>query len=122
MGRENKMTFEDKILEEVRRSVHESIVTNLTKYNGAMHKACDIAVADHQEAIHGMLSNAIAELIGTTDFKEAINKALKQKMAKVLVGKFGGELESTINKLKADPSTRAKMVLAVDNVINELTN
>jgi len=51
-----------------------------------------------------------------------MKEEMKRKLARVLITQFGGELEKSVNKLKSDPTTRAKITVAIDSVINNLTN
>jgi hypothetical protein len=37
-----------------------------------------------------------------------------------LISQYGGEIEKTVGKLKADPTSRAKMTIAIDSVMNDL--
>ena len=43
--------------------------------------------------------------------------ALNNKLAKVIVARMGGELEKQVNALKANPLTRAKITLAIEQCL-----
>jgi len=45
---------------------------------------------------------------------------LHNKLAKVLISKMSGELEKKVNELKQDPTTRAKITLAINKVMEDV--
>ena len=47
---------------------------------------------------------------------------MKRKLAKVLISQYGGEIEKTVGQLKANPTSRAKITMAIDSVMTDLTN
>ena len=79
------------------------------------------ALSDHKEKLHELAGESVSELINSDEFKDTMKLEMKRKLAKVLISQYGGELEKTVGKLKANPTSRAKMTLAIDNVMNELT-
>lgn len=64
-----------------------------------------------------ILEDAIAKSLNDTAFTDSIKQAVRQSLAKTLVQKFGGELEKQVNALKSDPLTRARIVLALDEIV-----
>ena len=50
-------------------------------------------------------------------FRDALKDALNAKLAKTLISRMGGELEKQVNELKANPATRAKITLAINELI-----
>ncbi len=51
------------------------------------------------------------------EFRALLIAELKQSLAKTLVRRFGGEIEATVNRLKSDPVTRARIVLALEQCV-----
>jgi hypothetical protein len=51
------------------------------------------------------------------EFREQIATQIRHKLASVLVARFGGELEKQVNVLKSDPTTRARITLAIEEII-----
>jgi hypothetical protein len=42
-------------------------------------------------------------------------------LAKVLIQRFGGEMEKQVNVLKSDPTTRARITLAIEEIVKQKT-
>jgi hypothetical protein len=66
-----------------------------------------------------MLEQAVASCVGDPEFVESIRVAVRQSLAKTLVQRFGGELEKQVNALKSDPITRARITLALEEIVKE---
>jgi len=111
--------MEKQILESINEAVSKSITTALTAYNSPLSKLCEEVIAKHRADLFSMLDAEVAELKTTPEFKAAIKDALNHKLAKLMVAKMEGELEKRVNDLRAQPGMRARIVLAVENIIKE---
>lgn len=112
--------MENEILKIIKNSVGKSVQEALTKYNSPFVQMVDNVIRSHKDEIESIVNECVSSLVNSKDFKKEINLALKQKLAKNLVSKFGGELEKSINTLKSNPATRAKIILAIENITEEL--
>lgn len=88
-------------------------------YNNPLDKLMDAAIAEHTPALRKMLSDAIAGCVGDDAFRRAVADEARAKLAKILLQKFGGELEKQVNALKSDPATRARITLAVEEIVKD---
>jgi hypothetical protein len=113
--------FESKILNDVKGAIDQSIKEVLTKYDSPLNLIIREVIETHKDQIKGIIDDNITNLIESSTFKDTIKTELSAKLAKVLVSRFGGELESQVNKLKADPTTRAKITLAINSVVESLS-
>ena len=110
------------LLAQCEKAIEKCIIDSMGSYNSPLNVAVKSALSEHQNKLHAMASKAVSELIGSDDFKDLMQMEIKRKLAKVLLSQFGGEVEKTVAKLKADPTSRAKMTLAIDTVMNDLIN
>ena len=79
------------------------------------------SVLDSQmQPLRELILAAIVGAVADEKFRVEIESALRTKLAKTLVERCGGELEKSINTLKSDPATRAKITLAIDGVMKDL--
>lgn len=114
--------MEKQILEAINDAVSKSIVTALTSYNSPLNKLCEEVISKHRPDLFAMLDTEVAELKTTPEFKAAIKDALNHKLARLMVAKMEGELEKRVNDLRAQPGIRARIVLAVENIIKDNAN
>ena len=119
MSNENK-TMEAQVLNAVRTSIHTAITEELVGYNKPLAKLTEQVVDNHSAEIKETIEGAVSSLLSSSDFREALTKAINEKLAKTLINKIGGEIESKVNDLKRDPVTRAKLTIAIDDVVKEL--
>jgi hypothetical protein len=108
----------DKLLEQaIRDGLREGVKSRFEGYNSPLAKAIDAACERHSGLVQGLLSEAITACMDESQFRDDIKKAVRHSMAKVLVSKFGGEIEKRVNDLRSDPATRARITLAIEQAI-----
>jgi hypothetical protein len=90
-----------------------------SNYNNPLDKLLDGIVQAQGAEIKKLLTEAIASAMRDTDFRQQIAVAVRHKLAKTLIERFGGEMEKQVNMLKSDPMTRAKITLAIEEIVNE---
>lgn len=111
---------EDKLLQAAERAIYEAITKTLsTEYRGPVKDAVDMVCKKHQDKLVAITERAYLSVLDSAEFEAAIKKAMNEKLARTLVGKLGGEIESRVNELKANPETRAKITLALTQIINK---
>lgn len=112
---------EDQLLKSATNAVYESISKAMANdYQGPIKKAVDHVLSKHQSKIESIVEEAFLGLLNTDGFKESVHKSLQDKLARVLVSKMGGELESKVNQLKANPETRARITIAITECIKSI--
>lgn len=99
-------------------AIREGVKKELLQgYNSPLNKMLADAIASHQPAVRAVLEQGIASCLNDTEFREQLKAAVRQSLAKVLVQRFGGELEKQVNVLKSDPTTRARITLALEQIV-----
>lgn len=108
----------------VRDAIREGIKDKLSKsYDNPLFKLVEDCIKRRSQEISSIIDDAIVKCVcGTySNFKEQFMEEAQRIIAKQLIAKFGGEIEKTVNVLKSDPSTRAKITLAVDECVKNLS-
>lgn len=112
----------DKLLERsIRDGITDAVKSKLGGYGGPMEKLLSSAFEKHVPAMRTMLEEAIASCIGDAEFVETIRSAVRHKLANTLIQRFGGEMEKQVNVLKSDPTTRARITLAIEKIVKQKT-
>ncbi len=112
--------MEERILQQVNKAIGEAIRSELTGYGKLLSKLTEAVVANHEDELYELINCEFTELLAADSFRAALKKALNEKLAKVLIARMGGELESRVNELKGNPVTRAKITTAINDIIEEL--
>ncbi len=101
----------------VKDGLRKAVAEKLNGYGSPLEKMLNGCIEKHGEQLRSMLVDAISSAIGDAEFREQIATAMRLKLAKVLIERFGGELEKQVNLLKSDPNTRARITLAIDDIL-----
>ena len=110
--------FEKQVLSIMQTSINDTIKARMTDYNSPLRPLIDDAFKVHADSIRKILYEAMGEAIKENDFKESIKQAFYHKVSRGLVEGLTGSVDKAINAFKQDPTIKAKMVLAIENVIN----
>lgn len=112
------MTIEEEIGHAVRDGIREGIKSRLNAtYQNPLDKLIAASIESRSAELRGVLDAAISASIGDGDFRSEVSAAVRERLAKLLVQRFGGELEKQVNALKSDPTTRARITLAVEQLV-----
>ena len=79
------------------------------------------AIEYHKTELMKLLNSAIKECVADEDFCETIKSDVRKSLSKVLVQRFGGEIQKQVNALKSDPTTRARIVMAIEEIVDSKT-
>lgn len=112
------MEYEQELLNAVRDGLREGIKSRLTRdYRNPLDAIIEGVMGKHRSTFESLLCEVIESCVNDPDFREEIKAGTRKIMAKVLVQRFGGELEKQVNALKSNPLTRARIVLAMDRIV-----
>ena len=109
--------MEKAILEQVGKALNECMVKELVGYNKPLSQLTERVIKANEDKLFALISTEFDQLLDSSIFKKSLKQALNDKLAKVLVSRMGGELEKQVNALKADPRTRAKITMAIDDLL-----
>lgn len=108
------------LLNGLRDGLREAIKAKLSStYNNPFEKLMETAIAKHSDKFRGMLDEALSSALGDGEFRDTIRISVRSLLAKTLIARFGGELEKQVNVLKSDPTTRARITLAIEEIVKQ---
>lgn len=111
--------LEQQILNRVGTALDKSIDSVLTGYNSPLCDLAREAIEGRRDEIVSLFGVALESILDNADARAEIAAAIRSKIAKLLVTRFGGELEKQVNALKANPETRAQITLAIQKIVKE---
>lgn len=104
----------------VQDGIREAIKSKLSGYNSPLDKLLKEAIDGKNAIISDILNAALTDALRDTDFVYEIKQSIRSKLGSLLVAKIGGEIERVVNELKSNPNTRAKITLAIDDIVRNL--
>jgi hypothetical protein len=108
----------EKLLEHaVRDAIREGVVAKFKGYNSPLDKMAEEVIKRQDAPLRQILVDAIQSCVSDPTFREEIAAATRTALAKTLVQRFGGEIEKQVNALKSDPTTRARITLAIEEIV-----
>ena len=116
----NMSELQQQILQSVNVAMGKAIESELVGYNKPLSLLTAKVIDTHQNELFNVIDCEVSKLIGGDDFKTIIKDQLNKKLAKVLIDRMGGELEKQVNTLKQNPQTRARITLAISEIIDSL--
>lgn len=113
------ISLEMNILSAVQSSMDKTIREALSGYNSPLTALVKSVVDSHSTEIRKTISDSFEEVIRTEDFKRSIVSAFSHKVARSIISNNDGLYDKVSNELKQDATFKAKMALAVANVVEE---
>jgi len=118
----NKLTDMEKlILENVNGAVNKAVIEILGGYQSPLKNlvadACKVFDADLRKIVY----DSFKEAIDRADFKQSVKDAFDHKVARTMVDSMASSIDRAINTIKSDPTLKARMVLAIETIIEEST-
>ena len=113
------LTLQEEILRAAQEAVSSSIRETLTKYDSPLVKLTKQVVEEHTTELKTLISDSFRTVIRTEEFKQSILSAFSHKVARTIISNNDGLFDKVSNELKQDSVFKAKMALAVSNVVEE---
>lgn len=111
------MDFEKEILNGLNDGIQKSIKEQMGGYNSPLTKMIESVMDKNRESIMNKMDSALKTVIENPDFKSALIEEFNRKVAKTLLSGLEGLVEKAANSFKQDPTIRAKMVMAIQSII-----
>lgn len=112
-------SIEDQISNAIKDGIREGVKSKLGGYQSPLDKVIGEILTKYDGMIRTLLGGAIESAMGDEEFREQIRTQIRHKLASTLVARFGGEMEKQVNVLKSDPTTRARITLAIEQIVKE---
>jgi len=110
--------IDQEMLNAVRDGIRDGVKAKFSQsYSSPLDKLLQAAIDRHSGSFKSMLEDAIGSCVNDATFREEIASATRTLLAKTLVQRFGGEIEKQVNALKSDPTTRARITLAIEDIV-----
>jgi len=117
---EKKLTdFEKIILSSIQEGIHTTIWEKLKSYDSPLKKLIDDAFKVHDTQLREIVYSALSQTLEKKEFVEAVRQAFDHKIARAMVDHLTSTIDHAINAIRSDPTIKAKMVLAIEAIINE---
>lgn len=115
----SEKTLSEQVLQAAQLAVASSIKEALTKYDSPLIALVKSVVNENTAELRKMISDSFVQVIRTDDFKKSIVDAFSHKVARSVISNNDGLFDKVANELKQDATFKAKMALAVANVVEE---
>lgn len=112
--------LEEQIAAAAREAIGASIAKTLVAYDSPLNKLVSQVVESKTTALEHAVSAGFDAVMSADGFQAEVETAIRQKLARTLVSKIGGEIEKRINDLRSNPATRARVTLALEKMISEV--
>lgn len=109
----------DSILQVAIESIQKAISEKFSSSYGPLSKIVEKVLSDNEEYLKGIISEVLLGVITTPTFKKQLEEEFQRKVAKLLVGKLEGTVEQAVDILRQDQRLRAKMIIAIENIIQD---
>ena len=113
------VNLEQDILKTAQLAMNDSIIKVLTDYSSPLKKLTADVINENSLFLKELISDSFNQVIRTDEFKPSIISAFSHKVARNIISNNDGLFDKVSNELKQDSVFKAKMALAVSNVIEE---
>lgn len=111
--------LESDILQVAQQSIADALKSVLTGYSSPLIKLITEVINENSGELKGLISDSFKRVIRTEEFKSSIVSAFSHKVAKTIISNNDGLFDKVSNELKQDSTFKAKMTIAVSNVVEE---
>lgn len=103
----------------IQDGIRKGIIDRLTSSYGAnpITGVIESILKQQEVALRDLFESSFTSAMQDQQFRDEIQSAIRSVLAKTLVSRFGGELEKRVNDLKSDPTTRARITLAIEEIV-----
>lgn len=101
----------------VRDGMKAGVEKAFSGYNSPLDKLVNSEIEKQSPAFRTLLEEAISTCVLNDEFRQEIKASVHRHLAKTLIQRFGGEIEKQVNVLKSDPTTRARITLAIEEIV-----
>ena len=119
------MTKKELNLEEEILNATKTILINgikaLDGYNNPTKSIVNSVIKEYEPSISLLFKDAIEKTIRSDNFKEELQKLISQKIVRELVSQSESSISRIVQKMKQDETFRARLTLAVDNIVTDFT-
>ena len=115
-----ELNLEEEILNATKTILINGIKT-LDGYSNPTKPIVISVIKEYEPSISIIFKDAIEKTIRSDNFKEELQKLISQKIVRELVSQSESSISRIVQKMKQDETFRARLTLAVDNIVTEFT-
>lgn len=116
----DKLINGDVVTDVINKKLLETLENEIVKgWNTGLSDIVKNVVALNRELITQRYNDALKNALLGENFTRAITEEFQRKIAKNMVAKLEGQVEEAVNVIRQDQTLRAKMIVAIENIINE---
>lgn len=117
---EKELNLEEEILNATKTILINGI-KSLDGYNNPTKSIVNSVIKEYEPSISLLFKEAIEKTIRSDNFKEELQRLISQKIVRELVSQSESSIARIVQKMKQDETFRARLTLAVDNIVTEFT-
>ena len=117
---EKESNLEEEILNATKTILINGIKT-LDGYSNPTKPIVISVIKEYEPSISIIFKDAIEKTIQSDTFKEVLQKLIAQRIVRELVGQSESSIARIVQKMKQDETFKARLTLAVDNIVTEFT-
>lgn len=107
------------VAKELEGAIAEVVESRMTGYNSPLSNMVDEVVKGQEREIKSLLREAISDAVSRDEFRAEVKSAFAHTLARLLMADFKGEIEKQANALRQQPDFRARVVMAIEKLVNE---
>lgn len=112
--------------EQLQHIVYDAIQARVSEklksgYSSPIDKFIESAIKDFGPKIETEFRELLTGCFDSTEYKAIVKEEFHRKVAKALVSKMSGAVEKSTADIMGNPELRAKVLLAMTNIIKENT-
>ena len=111
------MDFEKEILIAVNTGIQKIISDRISGYNSPFNIMIDSVILSNKETIVSKMDSALKSVISNPEFDIILKEEFNRKVAKILLSSLEGAIEKVANTFKQNPTLKARMILAIQQII-----
>ena len=104
------------------QAITAKITSKLEGYSSPLEKIVNDVVLENEPKIRAVVTEALNTVFSDDKFSGLVKEEFQRKVAKNLVGKLEGAVEKSADKLRQDESVKARMILAIEAIVNSQPN
>ena len=116
MEKESIISKQD-IIDVIGEALKKQVSDKLHGYNSPLDPIVKQVIDEQQENLKSLIREALSDISKNEDFKKAIKEEFMHKVAKSMVAKLEGTVEKAVDVIRQDQTLRARMVIAIEEII-----
>ena len=113
------ISLEQDILKTAQNSIAKALEESLLNYNSPLIKIIQNVINNNAGIFEEIIEAQIKELASSNEFAAEIKAQLNHSIARALLSCTDSFSKKIVNDLKSNPTVKAKMVVAIEKIVEE---